>query len=219
MENPQVVIKYVSHGEKRYVGDLQQSSYSGYLSKHPFTDDKVQKFSLNDALRLVKKSLIASPFLIIQVLDATGKTYYDNSADRIIKEEVQHFLNEATLINDNNLKFVQAVNAEFHNFEPFTTEYDTDIITTKINVYWSLAFLANNDGVQKFNVEIERVEGMYNLQFFDKQTDELMQEAPKNIADTPWRFQVSEAVLKLGGGLYVMELDFDFKNNICEVIF
>jgi len=139
--------------------------------------------------------------------------------NNIIQEELKKILNEATLINDNNLKFVQVVNADFYNFEPFTTEYDTGIDRSQITIYWGLSFLANNEGVQKFNIDIDRVEGMYNLQFFDKQTDELMQEAPKNIADTPWRFQVDETVLQLGGGLYVKELDFDFKNNICEVTF
>lgn len=139
--------------------------------------------------------------------------------NNIIQEELNNILNEATLIKDNNLKFVQVVNADFYNFEPYRTELDTNIERTKITVYWGLSFLANTEGIQEFKIEIEKVEGVYNLQFFDKQTDELMQEAPKNIADTPWRFHVADAVLQLGSGLYAKRLDFDFKNNVCQLMF
>ena len=34
----------------------------------------------------------------------------------------------------------------------------------------------NPEGISKLNVEVERVEGQYILQMFDKHTDELMQE-------------------------------------------
>ena len=52
-----------------------------------------------------------------------------------------------------------------------------------------------------------------------KISDELMQETPKNIAETKWRLEVADVMVEQGGFLYVRELHFDFKNNICEVVF
>lgn len=137
----------------------------------------------------------------------------------IIQEELLNFLNEATLVKDNNLNFAQTVDADFYNFESFTTEYDTGIDRAPINIYWGIQFLANDNGVQEFKINIDKVDGIYNMQFFDKHTDELMQEAQKNIADTPWKFKIDEFALQLGGSLYVRHLIFDFKSNICEVTF
>jgi hypothetical protein len=78
-----VVIKYISQGEKRYIGDLNQSSYSGYCTKHPFADSNVTKFELAEALLLVRTSLINSPFRIVQIIDNTGKVLYDNKDTRL----------------------------------------------------------------------------------------------------------------------------------------
>jgi uncharacterized membrane protein len=62
---------------------LNQSSYSGYCTKHPFTDSNVTKFELAEALLLVRTSLINSPFRIVQIIDNTGKVLYDNKDTRL----------------------------------------------------------------------------------------------------------------------------------------
>lgn len=144
----------------------------------------------------------------------------------LIKEELNDMVGEAaaeapgaTLVKDKRLQFASPINADYHNFESFTADFDTQINPGKITVFWGVSFLANPEGIYKFNVEVERVEGQYILQMLDKHTDELMQETPKNIAETKWRFQVNEAIMELGGFLFVRELHFDFKTNICEVVF
>jgi hypothetical protein len=145
----------------------------------------------------------------------------------LIKEELTDMVREtatqapgATLVRDKRLKFASVVNAVFNNYEAFTTDFDTKVNPAgKITIYWGVGFVTNPEGIYKFDVEIERVEGAYILQMFDKHTDELMQETPKNIADTKWTFQVNEVALEQGGFLFVRELEFDFKNNICDVTF
>jgi hypothetical protein len=138
----------------------------------------------------------------------------------IINEEVQKLLNEADFVRDNRLKFVQDVNATFENYESFSSDYDTKIIgNSKIRVYWGVSFWVNPEGINKFNVEVDKVEGFYLLQYLDKQSDEVVQETQKNIAETDWHFQVEEAKIEYGGHLYLMELEFDFKDNVCTAIF
>jgi hypothetical protein len=144
----------------------------------------------------------------------------------IIKEELADMVREtapeapaATLVRDNRLKFASPINAMFNNFEAFTSDFDTGIDSTKITVFWNVNFLVNPEGIYKFNVEIEKVEGQYILKMYDKHTDELMQETPKNITDTKWQFQIEEVTLEQGGFLFARELEFDFKTNICTVVF
>lgn len=144
----------------------------------------------------------------------------------LIKEELADMVRDnatdapgATLVKDKRLQFASPINAEFENYEAFTADFDTKIDTVKITAYWNVNFLVNPEGISKLNVEVERVEGQYILQMFDKHTDELMQETPKNIAETKWRFEVADVMVEQGGFLYVRELHFDFKNNICEVVF
>jgi len=144
----------------------------------------------------------------------------------LIKEELADMVREvaaeapgATLVKDKRLQFAADVNAEFHNYEAFTADFDTKVIPSKIKVFWNVNFMVNPEGISKFSVEVERVEGQYMLQMFDKHTDEMMQETPKNIAETKWRFQVEEVAMEQAGILYVLELHFDFKNNVCEVVF
>lgn len=160
------------------------------------------------------------------VLSSIYKKYLHMKLKSLIKEELNDMVGEAaaeapgaTLVKDKRLQFASPINADYHNFESFTADFDTQINPGKITVFWGVSFLANPEGIYKFNVEVERVEGQYILQMLDKHTDELMQETPKNIAETKWRFQVNEAIMELGGFLFVRELHFDFKTNICEVVF
>jgi hypothetical protein len=148
------------------------------------------------------------------------------SIKSIIKEELTDMVREtatdkpaSTLVKDDRLRFAQMVNADFYNYEPFTADFDTGIQRSKIMVHWGVSFLVNPEGIYKFNIEVESVEGQYIMQMFDKHTDALTQETPKNITDTKWRFQVNEVEIENGGFLFVRELDFDFKTNICEVTF
>jgi hypothetical protein len=160
------------------------------------------------------------------VLSSIYKKYRQMKLKSLIKEELNDMVREvaaeapgATLVKDNRLRFASPVNAEFHNYEGFTADFDTKADTAKITVHWNVNFLVNPEGIYKFNVEVESVEGQYLLQMFDKHTDELMQETPKNIAEIKWRFQVDEVMVEQGGFLFVRELIFDFKNNLCEVVF
>ena len=144
----------------------------------------------------------------------------------LIKEELTDMVREtatqapgATLVKDDRLKFSSIFNATFINYEGFTADFDTSIDTSKITIHWSVNFLVNPEGIYKFNIEVEQVEGQYLLRMYDKHTDELMQETPKNIADIKWRFQIDEVTIEQGGFLFARELEFDFKNNVCVVVF
>lgn len=148
------------------------------------------------------------------------------SIKSIIKEELTDMVREtatqapaSTLVKDDRLRFASSVNANLYNYEPFTGDFDSSIDRTKIIVHWGVSFLVNPEGIFKFNVDVESVEGQYIVKMFDKHTDELMNETPKNIAEVKWRFQVDEVAIENGGFLFVRELSFDFKNNLCEVIF
>jgi hypothetical protein len=159
-------------------------------------------------------------------LSSIYKKYLSMKLKTLIKEEINDMVREvaaeapgATLVRDNRLKFASPVNAEFHNYEGFTTDFDTKAIPAKITVFWGVSFMVNPEGISTFNVEVEKVEGQYMLQMFDKHTDEMMQETPKNIAETKWQFKVDEVMIEQGGFLFVRELHFDFKNNLCEVVF
>ena len=143
----------------------------------------------------------------------------------LIKEELKDMVREAnpapasTLVKDDRLRFTSAVNANFQNYESFTADFDTRVNPSKITVHWGVNFLVNPEGIHRFSVEVESVEGAFILLMYDKHTDELMQETPKNIAETKWQFQVNEVLVEQEGFVYIRELDFDFKTNICEVIF
>jgi len=160
-----------------------------------------------------------------------GKSIYKICYERkimndIIKEELQNFLNEryeyineAYAVKDDRFKFKQVINADFYNYETFSSNYDADISTTPITINWSINFILNPQGVENFNVEINGVEGFYVLNFLDKQTDEVKQQTQKNITDVDWHFNINTIDIEYGGGLYVTDLDFDFKNKTCSVSF
>ncbi len=138
----------------------------------------------------------------------------------IIKEEVENFTVTATPIKSKELMFAEPINPTFINYESFSNDYDTVVTpATKIIIHWCPVFWKNANGIHTFNIDIEGVEGIFNLQYRDKQSDEIVQEAQKNIAEIPWKFTVGEAMLEIGKSLYVLEAEFDFKSNVCTLIF
>jgi hypothetical protein len=140
----------------------------------------------------------------------------------IINEEIKKFLNESHIIGGDNFKFKQQISkSTFYNYDLFTTEYDTDISQSNIVVYWSISFWVNDWGIENFIIDVEKLEGQFMLQLYDKQSDELVQETPKNINDYQWKFIVDEANAQLikGGTLYIKDLDFNFKEKLCTVGF
>jgi hypothetical protein len=241
MENP-VVIKMVSSGEKGYVGDYKGPSYpySVYYTKKPFSDPNVQKFNLEDALKIVKTQQIDSIFKLIQIIDAGGKIHYDNYNNRVeykdknklrnlkkgvgdvINEEIQKFLiKESYIMAGDNFNFKQQVkNVFFYNYSSFSTDYDVDVVNSNIVLTWQVSFWLNDMGIENFIIDAQKVEGVYVMDLYDKQTDELKQQTQKNIAETEWKFVIQDDVaITLGKSLYVKDLDFDFKNQTCTVNF
>jgi hypothetical protein len=137
----------------------------------------------------------------------------------IINEELRNIINEGYVFKDDRFKFKQTINADFYNYKSFSSDYDSEILSTPIVVNWKVNFWLNQQGIENFSIEIESVEGFYTLMFLDKQTDKPAQKTEKNIAEIEWKFQVSEPAIEYGGGLYVSAIDFDFDNKICRVNF
>lgn len=137
----------------------------------------------------------------------------------VLKEEFQNFVNEASLVKSDKLKFVDTINAQFENYEGFSKDFDVRIEDAKINVYWNVSFWTNPNGIYQFNIEIEKVEGFYPVQYLNRQTDVAEQTTNKNIEEIDWHFQIAEAMMQMGGNLNVMELIFDFKTNVCTIYF
>lgn len=139
---------------------------------------------------------------------------------KILHEEIQKFLNEAFIMNDDRFKFRQRLNnSSFFNYSSFTTEFDTDIVESDITVNWTVSFWLNNFGIENFIIDVDGVEGTFNLQLIDRQTDQVKQDSPKNINDFEWKYIISDANLAKGKSLYITELDFDFKNKTCSIKF
>jgi hypothetical protein len=142
------------------------------------------------------------------------------NAINILHEEIQKFLNEAFIMNDDRFKFRQRLNnSSFFNYDSFTTEFDTDIVQSDITVSWTVSFWLNNFGIENFIIDVESVEGTFNLQLIDRQTDQVKQDSPKNINDFEWKYIISDANLAKSSSLYITELDFDFRNKTCSVKF
>ena len=139
----------------------------------------------------------------------------------IIHEEMLDFLFESHIVGGDSLRFKQAVqNVLFYNYNTFTSEFDTDIKQSNIVVTWTISLRLNSQSVEKFVIDVEKVEGYFMLQMLDLQTDELKQETAKNINDFQWKFLIDdEATLTMNQPLYIKELDFDFKNKSCIVTF
>ena len=140
----------------------------------------------------------------------------------IIQEELKSILNEGYVFTDEDkeFSFIQNVkNASFDNYESFNSEFDTDFLENDLYVNWSVSFWLNKNGIDNLLINIDKVSGEFVLELRDKRTDELQQNATKNIEEFQWKFVVDEAALSKGGGLYIRDMDFDFKTNICKVNF
>lgn len=138
----------------------------------------------------------------------------------IIKEELQCLLKEGYIMEHDNFKFQQKIeNPSFHNFQSFSTDHDVDVIESDIYINWRIGFSLNEMGVDSFLVQADTVQGTFKVELRDKQSDEVSQEIDKNIAETPWKFQILEANLILGSTLYIENLTFDFQTKICNVEF
>jgi hypothetical protein len=138
---------------------------------------------------------------------------------KLIAEELEKILYETNNFTDDNLRFQQkVVNVKYLNYETISNEHDSNITDTNIFITWRIGFNLNEFGVENFIINIEEVNGYFNIALRDKQSDELLQETSKDINEFNWSFKI-EAVLNKGGSLYVNELIFDFKNQICHVKF
>jgi len=140
----------------------------------------------------------------------------------IINEELQKFLiKESYIVAGDNFNFKQPVkNAFFYNYNSFSSEFDVDITQSNITAIWQVSFRLNDMGIENFNIDIEGVEGIYVVEYYDRQTDELKQQTQKNIAEDQWKYVVNEqTTLLLGKTLYIKDLEFDFKNKVCKVNF
>ena len=222
MENSKVVIRLIVHGQKLYITNVQQSSYSFQLSNKPFSDTQILKFDKDRALEYAKQLQSSYPNRIVQVVDITGKTL--NQLDNIVNEELKKFLGESYVLSGDDFKFKQRVgNVFFYNYDTFSKDFDSDITESDITINWRISFWLNDSGVENFNIDGESVEGQFMLQMLDKQTDELKQETPKNIAEYNWKFVVDEddefTTLRVNKSLYVQELDFNFKTQTCTLGF
>jgi len=217
MENQKVVIRIIDGGQKKYVTNIQPSSYSYRTSKNPFGDADVLKLDTNTAMDFAKKH--NSFYKKVQVIDINGNNLY-NTVGNVINEEVQNFLNESYTMEHENFKFRQEIkNSSFYNYDNFSNDFDVDINESDIFVDWHIAFWLNDYGVEHFIVEVDSVDGTYKVGLLNKQTDEMEQENDKNIAEFQWKFVVDEATLYLGKTLYINTLDFDFKTKTCSVTF
>jgi hypothetical protein len=140
----------------------------------------------------------------------------------IILEEIQKFITESYVMNDDRFHFRQRLNnSTFYSYETFTSDYNTDVLESDIVVTWTVSFWMNsqNQGIENLVIDVESVEGTFSIEMRDKHSDEVKQEAQKNIQDFEWKFIVGDAVLEKGGSLYISDLDFDFKNKTCSVNF
>ena len=140
--------------------------------------------------------------------------------NEIINKEIKNYLNEGYVVSDERFIFNERLtNSSFYNYSAFTTEYDSDIVESDVVITWKVSFWLTQMGIENLIIEIQKIEGTYTLQLYDKRTDELKHETPKNIQDVDWKFVVGDANLAKGGSLYITSLDFDFKTKTCRVNF
>jgi len=138
----------------------------------------------------------------------------------IIKEEYQELLKEGYVMEHDNFKFKQKVeNPSFFNYQAFSNDYDVDISESEIYMSWRIGFWLREEGIENFLIQVDGVEGTYNVKLYDKQTDEEAQNTDRDINEIKWKFNVSEASLQKNGGLYIQDAIFDFDTKICDVDF
>jgi hypothetical protein len=141
---------------------------------------------------------------------------------KLIEEEIKKFLNE-NYENNNKFSFVHTLTditqISFFNYNLFTNEYDTDITNANIIVNWNLFVNTKEWGIKSFDVEVSNVSGGFILDLLDKQTDEVVQELEKNIEEFDWKFICETSTLSFDDSIYIKELEFDFKSQICRVKF
>lgn len=214
-----VIIKVISHGEKKYLTDVQQSSYRMKSSKKPFADPDILKFDIDTAIGIVSQSKFKGFDMKVQIIDINGNNVY-NSVDSVINEEVQKFINEGYTMEHENFKFRQEIkNSYFYNYSAFSNDFDVDITESDIFVNWNIAFWLNDSGVENFIINVDSVEGIYKVVLLNKQSDAVEQDNNKNIAEFQWKFIVEDASLQLNKTLYISGLEFDFKSKNCKVTF
>lgn len=142
-----------------------------------------------------------------------------SNINKFINEEIKK-LDESYVYADDSLQFVANVqNSTFHNFKKFTNDFDVLINESNINVKWNIKFWLNQYGVENFIIEADSVEGYYNLEKYDKISDESKGVDKKDINEVNWSFQNNQADLSAGGSLYVRSLSFDFDTSTCTVNF
>lgn len=140
--------------------------------------------------------------------------------DSLINEEISQFLNESISMEHDNFKFRQEFNnSTFQNYEGFSNDFDINIQKSDIIINWHIIFWLNEFGVENFIVVADNVEGTYTINYHNKQTDAIDQTNDKDISEIDWKFVIENAILKQNGGLYVSNLNFDFKTNTCAVNF
>lgn len=138
----------------------------------------------------------------------------------IIKEELRNILKEGYVMEHDNFKFRQVIEkTSFYNFQSFSNDFDVNVTESEILINWRIGFWLNDQGVENFLVQADSVEGTYHMELKNKQSDEVEQDLDKNIGEIPWRFQVNPTTLKMGDGLYIDSLEFDFQSKICSVNF
>lgn len=141
--------------------------------------------------------------------------------NEIIKDEYLNMVNESLVMEDDRLKFSEPIKkATYYNYENFSNDYDVEIGESNLLLNWRVSFWVNDMGIENLIIQGDSVEGMFKVMLHDKQTDEVVQEIDKNIADTPWKFVVlDEPIIKKGSSLYVESLIFDFKTKTCQLTF
>lgn len=138
----------------------------------------------------------------------------------IIKEELQSLLKEGYVMEHDNFKFRQEIkNSNFYNYQNFSNDFDINLDESNIVINWRIGFWLNDQGVENFLVQGDSVEGTYHVELLNKQSDDVEQEMDKNIAEIPWNFEIYPTSLKMGNGLYIKSLNFDFETKICTVNF
>jgi len=144
---------------------------------------------------------------------------------KMIQEELDNISNEVNQSKNQTFNFTQRLNNSlFYNFHTFTNDFEVDVTQSDIIINWDISFWMNKSGIENFIINSDNwsVNGVYLLQLYDKQSDELKQESQKNIQDIKWKFGIEDdlnAGIMVNGSFYISQLTFDFENQNCYVSF